>query len=95
MMLAERLGAAVFILFLLWQVFVPIARDRPIFPLFRRNTRKLAALKAQREAEAELEIVDFELETQRLRSQIPRKENPDADAPAASESIPPPAIPKK
>lgn len=61
-------------LFLIWQVVVPVIRDRPTFPLFRRKSAGLKqALRAEaRRASAEdlAEAARIEAEARRIETQV-------------------------
>lgn len=74
----ERLLLAVLVLFVLWEVGIPIVRDRPIFPHFRRSGRLKKAKKDLDEVYEELQVYEVETDAERLRATI-RKEHDDGN----------------
>jgi hypothetical protein len=67
----ERVILLVFGVFILWQVILPIIRERPWFPLFRpkwdADRRMENARQKHDEALAKLEVAKIEAETTRIR----------------------------
>lgn len=77
-------------LFVFWQVVLPIIRERPIFPLFRRKVdaeRKLKDAKARHDrALAELEVAKLNAKTTEVQVDTAKIEAK-TDAKAASASV--------
>ncbi len=69
--LSEFVGVILFLLFVIFQVGLPLWRNTPLFPMFRKNRRKLASdLRSTRGA---VDDQQLERELNRTRSKVAPK----------------------
>jgi hypothetical protein len=63
------------VLFVVTQIIIPAFRDRPLFPVFRRNSRKLRNMSDElREIRVIKDVKEMESEVRRKREELNKKE---------------------
>lgn len=73
--MTELVGTILFLLFIVFQVGLPLWNNKPLFPMFRKNRRKLAA--DLRSARGDVDDQTLEKELRSTRAKVAPKPGPE------------------